>query len=239
MKLLIAVFLLSVVSAQNSVEVGDSDEEVTSFLRVTGGMKAKHRIVPSFVALQIFFDHGTRTCGGFLGPSADRIVTAANCVFEWENYSSFANLIFKNFLFSCSEGKTNKIKFAFGQSYNFKRNKIEFKDIYRVKNYDASKNTSADDLAVIILNSPVKLSRKVAVAIPSTQTAVNHYVGDNLFTCGFGDLDNHRNRTKKLRCTTLRVVPVAECSTIPIPGTICTKNVDGRNVCGGIVLWWT
>lgn len=73
----------------------------------------------------------------------------------------------------------------------------------------------------------------MAVATPNTQSAVNFYVGDNLFTCGFGDLDNYRNRTKKLRCTTLRVVPVAECSTIPIPGTICTKNVDGRNVCGG------
>jgi hypothetical protein len=82
MKILITFLLASVAFAQNEVDVGDYEEEVSAYLRVTGGSKAKHRIVPSFVALRIFFDHGTRTCGGFLGPTADRIVTAANCVFE-------------------------------------------------------------------------------------------------------------------------------------------------------------
>lgn len=82
MKLIVATLLISVAMAQDSVEVGDSLEEASSFLRITGGTKAKHRILPSFVALQIYFDHGVRTCGGFLGPTADRIVTAANCVFE-------------------------------------------------------------------------------------------------------------------------------------------------------------
>lgn len=105
--------------------------------------------------------------------------------------------------------------------------------------YDASKNTSADDLAVILLNSPVKTNKYVNIAVPSTISAVDFYVREDLFTCGFGDTDNFRNRTKKLRCTTLRVVPVAECFTPPIPGTICTKNVDGRNVCGGKIYFFT
>jgi secreted trypsin-like serine protease len=82
MKILIIFMVLAAALAQNAVEVGDYYEEISSFLRVTGGTKAKNRIVPSFVALQIYFDHGTRTCGGFLGPAADQIVTAANCVFE-------------------------------------------------------------------------------------------------------------------------------------------------------------
>lgn len=73
------------------------------------------------------------------------------------------------------------------------------------------------------------------MATPGTQTAVNVFVNENLFTCGFGDIDNYRNRTKRLRCTTLRVVPVAECATPAIPGTICTKNVDTKNVCGGLL----
>jgi hypothetical protein len=135
---------------------------------------------------------------------------------------------------SCSEGKTNRIDFAFGNSYRFRKNqKVTFKDIWRVTTYDASKNTSADDLAIIILNAPVKTNKNVAVATPGTQTAVNQFLNENLVTCGFGDIDNYRNRTRRLRCTTLRVVPVAECATPSIPGTICTKNVDTKNVCGG------
>lgn len=143
--------------------------------------------------------------------------------------SNFFNLFFLSF----SEGKANKIDFAFAQSNNFKRNKIQFTDVYRVKTYNAAKNTSADDLAVIFLASNVKTSKTVAVAVPSTQAVADFFVGDNLVTCGFGDIDNFRNRTKTLHCTTLRVVPVAECSATVIPGTICTKNVDGKNTCGG------
>lgn len=99
--------------------------------------------------------------------------------------------------------------------------------------YVSSKNTSADDLAVIYLASAVKTSKTVALATPSTQAVADFFVGDNLVTCGFGDIDNYRNRTTKLMCTTLRVVPVAECAATAIPGTICTKNVDTKNACGG------
>jgi hypothetical protein len=55
MKYFFVIFLLSVVLAQDAYEVGDYDGEVSSFLRVTGGSKAKYRIVPSFVALKIYF----------------------------------------------------------------------------------------------------------------------------------------------------------------------------------------
>jgi hypothetical protein len=61
---------------------GDYSEDNLDLFRITGGTRAKPRLVPSYVALQIYFDHGTRTCGGFLGPAANQIVTAANCVFE-------------------------------------------------------------------------------------------------------------------------------------------------------------
>jgi hypothetical protein len=48
------VFLLSVVLAQDAMDVGDYDD-MSSFGRVTGGQKAKYRSVPSFVALRIYF----------------------------------------------------------------------------------------------------------------------------------------------------------------------------------------
>lgn len=80
---IVVIFLLSAVLAQDTLDVDDDDGgEMSTFLRVTGGTRAKLRLVPSFVKLRIYFDHGVRICGGFLGPSADRVVTSANCVFE-------------------------------------------------------------------------------------------------------------------------------------------------------------
>jgi hypothetical protein len=164
----------------------------------------------------VYYDSGTKTCGGILGPAADQIITAARCVFDG------------------SEGKANTIKFAFGQSSNFRTNKIAYSDAYRVTTYKSNTNTSADDLAVIYLESKVKTSRTIVVATPSTEATADFFVGQNLVTCGFGDLDNYRNRTNTLMCINLRVVPSAEC--LPATAnTICAKNVDSKNACGGEV----
>lgn len=81
----VILFITSAIAEHEEVLVGDyseSGEEHLGFMRITGGTKAKPRIVPSYVALQIYYDHGTKTCGGFLGPAANQVVTAANCVFE-------------------------------------------------------------------------------------------------------------------------------------------------------------
>lgn len=50
--------------------------------RVTGGIDAKVGIVKSYVALEVEFDRGIRTCGGLLYYKYDRIITTASCVFE-------------------------------------------------------------------------------------------------------------------------------------------------------------
>jgi hypothetical protein len=102
-----------------------------------------------------------------------------------------------NFL-SSFEGKTNTVKFAFGQTNIFRKTKPFLKEIYRVVTYDSSKNTSADDLAVIVLKSAVKTNKIIGISVPSTETTTDFYVGDNLFTCGLGEIDNYRNRTKGL-----------------------------------------
>lgn len=54
MKYFIAVFLFSVVLAQDAYEVGDGGD-FSSMLRITGGMKVKYTTAPSFVALKIYF----------------------------------------------------------------------------------------------------------------------------------------------------------------------------------------
>lgn len=78
--------------------------------------------------------------------------------------------------YSASEGKANNIRFAFGQSPLFKRNRFTFKDIYRLKAFDSSKNTTSDDLAVITLSSAVKITRRIATAVPSAEDTEDYYV---------------------------------------------------------------
>lgn len=77
---------------------------------------------------------------------------------------------------SASEGKANNIRFAFGQSPLFRRNRFTFKDIYRLKPFDSSKNTSSNDLALITLNSAVRTSRRIATAVPSAEDTEDYYV---------------------------------------------------------------
>lgn len=48
--------------------------------RITGGFEAKPK--KEFVALEIEFEHGIRTCGGLLIEPGDKVVTAGSCVFE-------------------------------------------------------------------------------------------------------------------------------------------------------------
>lgn len=52
--------------------------------RITGGTKAQHYYVPSFVTLQINFERYNRTCGALFVTPGDRILTAASCVSEYE-----------------------------------------------------------------------------------------------------------------------------------------------------------
>lgn len=75
---IVAMFIVAI-RAQDYTEF---ESEVPNYFRITGGSRSGFRKVPSFVGLKIYYDSGTKQCGGFLGPAADRIVTAARCVFE-------------------------------------------------------------------------------------------------------------------------------------------------------------
>lgn len=103
---------------------------------------------------------------------------------------------------------------AFGQSQEFTKNKIRVKDVYILPTYVPTTLSSPDNIAAIVLREPVKKTTSVTGASPDPVTKADAYVGQDLFVCGFGVIDNNRNRTKHLRCTTLRVVPMAECTAV-------------------------
>lgn len=115
---------------------------------------------------------------------------------------------------SVVEGQASSIKVAFGQTQDFSKNKILVKDVYTLPTYLPSVLSSPDNIAAIVLREPVKKTSSVTGAAPDPVTKSDAYVGQDLFVCGFGVIDNNRNRTRNLRCTTLRVVPMAECTAI-------------------------
>lgn len=129
------------------------------------------------------------------------------------NSSGNETCLYYDCLFSYIDGKANGISFGFGQS-SVVSTTIDFLDVYKEPTFDSSKNTSGGDIAVITLSSTVPTTKSVAAAPLSTDSAADFYLGQNLYTCGFGAVNNLKNNTiphKTLQCTTLRVVPAAEC----------------------------
>lgn len=114
---------------------------------------------------------------------------------------------------SALDGKANTVRLAFGQSLDYTKNKLKVKDIYKTGAFDATKSSSADDIAVIVLDGYVtKTSSVEGQALVSTDEKADFYVGQTLQVCGFGVTDNQRTKTKTLKCTTLLAVPMADCT---------------------------
>lgn len=112
------------------------------------------------------------------------------------------------------EGQASSIQVAFGQTQDFRANKIKVKNVYTIPTYNPSSLSSPDNIAAIVLTEPVKKTTSVTGISPDPKTKSDAYVGQDLFVCGFGVIDNDRNRTKTLQCTTLQAVPMAECTAI-------------------------
>lgn len=109
------------------------------------------------------------------------------------------------------EGKANTIRFGFGQSNDFSLSRAEVDEIYKVKSYNPNNPVSSSNLAAIMISETIPTSSVVAPAVVSTQNKPDAFVGEKLFACGFGVINNSRNKTKTLKCTTLRVVPTVQC----------------------------
>ena len=200
--------------------------------RITGGFSAQSGTIKCYVALVIEGEStGVRTCGGCLIPQSpkfngDRILTSAGC------------------LFSAAEGKAVTIKFFLGLSgpSGFQTS-MRINDIYKNVEFNPSNNVSGGDIAQIILEDRFSssYSYNLEPTTPSTEAAENAYVGEKLFVCGHGNIDNNRTKpgSRGMQCTNLRVVNTAECSaalqpSVRLPkGVICTRNNDASNVCGG------
>lgn len=100
--------------------------------------------------------------------------------------------------------------------------------------YDPSKNDSNYDWAIVYSKTNLKSSKPIESSNDDFNNNENAFVGQRLITCGFGSIDNYRNKSKELLCTSLRVVPNVECGeTYVNKGLICSINKDDSNVCGG------
>jgi secreted trypsin-like serine protease len=199
--------------------------------RITGGFSARSGMVKCYVSMIITGENlGVRTCGGCLLPRSgkfpgDRILTSAGC------------------LFNAAEGKAVNIKFYLSLSGPAgSMVSMRIKDIYKNVEFNPASATSGADIAQVVLEKTFSSSLyNLEPAFPSTKANQDAYVGENLFVCGHGFIDNNRTAPgfRGLQCTYLRVVPVSECAAaMPakarLPkGIICTKNDDASNVCTG------
>lgn len=197
MKLIIAVLLFASVTSSP----------------ISSGYSARKQFIKCYVALVIEGETGSKTCGGCLLYPEDKIVTAANCVF------------------SGSEGKASTIKVftgLAGPSGSVAKG-FSVYDIYKTADYDEAKVASGGDIAVIVLNKRVKSSSTLSATYPMYEDKADAYVGENLVVCGHGFIDNKNSKpgSKGLQCTTLRVVPAAECVALitPQPTTTAAEAV--------------
>lgn len=70
---------------------------------------------------------------------------------------------------------------------------------------------SSSNLAVITLTSKVPITTSVAPGILSNETKLDVFVGENLLVCGFGFINNQKEKSKTLKCTNIRSVPIDDC----------------------------
>lgn len=111
---------------------------------------------------------------------------------------------------------------------------MDIDQFHRFSEYDSSKNDSNYDWALINLKTKLISSKPLLSSNNDVEIVENAYVGKRLITCGFGGVDNFRNKSKELLCTTLRIVPIVECGENYVnKGLICTYNNDASNVCSG------
>lgn len=128
------------------------------------------------------------------------------------------------------------IKVSFGSSIRMARKPILVKQKFFV----------GGDLAVLILEKPAKQLVRIPhlkEATVSTVGTADVYVGTRLTVCGFGETDNHGTLPTTLKCTTMLVVPKAQCTAGMTAlqsflmnlylGFICLSNPDDSNTCSG------
>lgn len=169
--------------------------------RITSGFSASSGLVKCYVALEIDNDSwGKKICGACLILPMNMLVTAASCV-----YSIF-------------EGKASAIRFytSLSGQAGIPSTQFQVDDIFKPADYVSSSNSSLSDIAVIKLKRPITSTSTLQGAWPSSESKPDAFVGENLVVCGHGNIDNNFTRpgSRGLQCTTLRVVPSAQCNAL-------------------------
>ena len=182
--------------------------------RITGGYSAPSGLIKCFVAMLVETEnYAEKYCGGCVVAPGNKIVTAASC------------------LITAYDGPANSVKFFTGLSgqAGFTNTQFKIQSINAAGDFIPSSNVSGSDIAVVTLERSVTstssssyFNSALEAATPSTNDKVDAYVGENLVVCGHGFIDNNRTRPgyRGLQCTTLRVVPLAECLALlpkPVP----------------------
>lgn len=184
--------------------------------RITGGYSAPSGLIKCFVAMLIETEnYAEKYCGGCVVAPGNKIVTAASC------------------LITAYDGPASSVKFFTGLSgqAGFTNTQFKIQSINAAGDFIPSSNVSGSDIAVITLEKSVTSASSsyfysaLEAATPSVNDKVDAYVGENLVVCGHGFIDNNRTRPgyRGLQCTTLRVVPLAEClALLPKPAPPAT-----------------
>jgi Trypsin len=177
--------------------------------RIASGVLAKDGQAKCYATIVISGEFGgAKQCGACLLQPENRILTAASCVF------------------SAGEGKASGIKVYPGIKLPKEGDEVKGVDvveIFAAIDYDANKNTSLGDIAVVMLADRMKTTTgKFEATFPMLEDRADNFVGQRLTVCGMGSTDNYRAKPKGLMCTTLRVVPSAECMKALPPGPTTT-----------------
>lgn len=163
--------------------------------RITGGFPATQGLIRCYVYLVSSGDNSLKECGGCVIDPGIQIVTAASCVTSPED-GILTSIKFYNTLL----GPT-------GPSANYNVSSVSI-----APGFNISSNISLNDIAVIQLTSRVQTALTFGSVSPILNT--DSYVRQNLLVCGHGFVNNSRvpPGVAGLQCTTLRIVPNAECA---------------------------
>jgi secreted trypsin-like serine protease len=198
--------------------------------RISGGFPAQQHTPKCFTTLHIEFPNSdiSRKCGGCL-IGEDKVITTGNCVT------------------TAQDGEATNIQLSFGGknpsnaaliSKKFGVSKISF-----APGYDYEVRSPLNNLAILTLNKTVPFNSQLDAAVPYINDTQDAFVDQQLFVCGFGNIDNNDQRPSSLQCTYLTGVPADIClatlkTVAPVDPTtigpiICTENLDDSNACQG------
>ena len=166
--------------------------------RISGGFPAQQHAPKCFTTVHVEFPNSdiSRKCGGCL-IAENKVITTGNCVTNAQDGNA---TIIKLTFGSLDPSNARLINGKFGVS------KISF-----APGYDYTVRSSMNNLAILTLNKTVPFGSQFDAAVPYLNSTQDAFVDQQLFVCGFGNINNNEQRPSSLQCTYLTVVPGDVC----------------------------